>query len=88
MSYTLLVYGCAVGFVFIRVLPEVQEQIVVFECAPPQLHTITELAILPEQTHVPVASALALQLAHTPVDKNKAVHVQLVLPPPRVNETG
>lgn len=66
-------------------LPE--EQTVIFECSPPQLHTITELAALPPQTHASILVGLAPQ-THAPFDKAKAVHVQLPLPPPIVNETG
>ena len=66
-------------------LPE--EQTATCECSPPQLHIITKLAALPAQVHVLAARSLAPQI-HAPVDKVKAVHVQLSLPPPIVNETG
>ena len=66
-------------------LPE--EQTVTCECSPLQLHIITKLAALPAQTHASILVGLAAQ-THAPFDKNKAVHVQLSLPPPIVNETG
>lgn len=81
MSCALLVYVYT-GLTVICVLLEEQlgicalpeEQTVIFECSPPQLHTS-------------VADVLALQV-HALVDKIKAVHLQLSLPPPTVNETG
>ena len=66
-------------------LPE--EQTATFECSPPQLHIIADLAMLPSQVHASIANVLALQV-HAPVDKIKAVHLQLSLPPPIVNEAG
>ena len=65
-------------------LPE--EQTVIFECSPPQLHNTGACVLLP--SHIPPpAVALATQI-QVLVDKAKAVHVQLTLPPPIVNETG
>ena len=66
-------------------LPE--EQTATCECSPPQLHIIVDLAMLPVQVHTSIACVLAVQI-HAPFDKTKAVHVQLSLPPPIVNETG
>lgn len=66
-------------------LPE--EQTVIFECSPPQLHIIADLMTLPVQVHTSIESVLAAQV-HAPVDKIKAVHAQPTLPPPTVNETG
>ena len=93
MSYTLLVYVYT-GLTVICVLLEEQlvcalpeEQTTNCECSPPQLHIIAALALLPGQTHVLAARSLAPQI-HAPVDKIKAVHAQLSLPPPIVNETG
>ena len=94
MSCALLVYVYT-GLTVICVLLEEQlgicalpeEQTVIFECSPPQLHAITKLVALPGQVHTSIASVLATQV-HAPVDKIKAVHAQLSLPPPIVNETG
>lgn len=66
-------------------LPE--EQTVIFECSPPQLHNIGACVLLPPHIHIPPAAPMALQIQVT-ADKFKAVHVQLSLPPPIVNETG
>ena len=66
-------------------LPE--EQTTNCECSPPQLHAITDLTTLLSQTHASILVGLAAQ-THAPLDKIKAVHVQLSLPPPIVNETG
>ena len=86
MSYTLLVYVYAIGLIFICVLPELQEQTVIFECSPPQLHNIGACVLLPPHIITPEAP-MALQI-QVIADKFKAVHVQLSLPPPIVNETG
>ena len=66
-------------------LPEWQT--VIFECSPPQLHNIADLALLPGQTHVSILVGLAPQ-THAPFDKTKAVHAQLTILSPIVNETG
>ena len=98
MSYTLLVYAYAVGLIFICVLPEVQEQtvcvlpavqeqIIVLELSLLQVHIITDLVMLPSQVHTPAAVALVTQI-QVLIDETKAVHPQLSLPPPIVNETG
>ena len=98
MSYTLLVYAYVVGLIFICVLPEVQEQtvcvlpavqeqIIVLELSLLQVHIIADLTTSPVQVHTSIANVLAVQI-HAPFDKAKAVHVQLSLPPPIVNETG
>ena len=93
MSCALLVYVYT-GLTVICVLLEEQlvcalpeEQTTNCECSPPQLHAITALAALPGQTHASILVGLAAQ-THAPFDKIKAVHVQLSLPPPIVNETG
>ena len=65
-------------------LPE--EQTVIFECSPPQLHNTGACVLLPPHIPPPAApTALQIQVI---ADKFKAVHVQLSLPPPIENETG
>ena len=59
----------------------------VLEVVLVQVHIVADLALLPMQTHTSVAVPTALQI-HALVNKAKAVHVQLALPPPIVNETG
>ena len=66
-------------------LPE--EQTVIFECSPPQLHNTGACVRLPPQPHITPAAPMALQI-QVRVEKFEAVHVQLSLPPPIVNETG
>ena len=93
MPYTLLAYVYT-GLTVICVLLEEQlvcalpeEQTITCECSPLQLHIITKLAALPAQIH---ASILVVRVVQTQVTDAmfKAVHVQLSLPPPIVNETG
>ena len=69
------------------VLPAVQEQIIVLELSLLQVHIIADLMTLPVQVHIPPAVALATQI-QVLIDETKAVHPQLSLPPPIVNETG
>ena len=92
MSCALLVYVYT-GLTVICVLLEEQlgicalpeEQTVIFECSPPQLHNIGACVLLPP--HITPEAPMALQI-QVIADKFKASHVQLSLPPPIVNETG
>lgn len=85
--YTGLTVICVLLEEQLGIFALLEEQTVIFECSPLQLHAITKLVALPGQTHVFILVGLAAQ-THIPFDKIKAVHVQLTLPPPIVNETG
>ena len=59
----------------------------VLEVVLVQVHIVADLALLPVQTHTSVAVPMALQTQVMDA-VFKAVHLQLSLPPPIVNETG